>query len=237
MRANQQAMVEILERYGDFAYPTVEGPGPTAERWLTFFTPADAAGYLQARCFDPERANALAVAGVGHEASGKWTPALIGAGNYEDTVGYKVANGDLSVEEAVRWALGASVQARAYIAGRLGEEREVRRLQSQLGALGYKPALDWTAMEVARPYRDHPREAWDAAARMRRAVCGSDLFVLLWAPDLLGALIECGMALGHGRRVIVVGAERESIFYSLPEVTMVDSVDGIAQALAVRGTA
>jgi hypothetical protein len=51
-----------------------------------------------ARCFDPSAARDLADAGVTTEMARMKTSA--GAGDYVDTVGFKVSAGDIEVDEA-----------------------------------------------------------------------------------------------------------------------------------------
>jgi hypothetical protein len=92
---------EVLTRYGD---PALAGsPAETvASRWLARgFTDAEEIDdWLAARCFRPERAHELDRAGLTPEQTRLRTSA--GRGDYEDTVAYKFAEGDLSLEEARR---------------------------------------------------------------------------------------------------------------------------------------
>jgi hypothetical protein len=92
---------ETLERCGDAALD-----GATAEavayRWLSHgFTDAEEIeDWLAARCFQPERAHELERAGFTPEQAALRTAA--GRGGYADTVAFKVARGDLTLEEARR---------------------------------------------------------------------------------------------------------------------------------------
>jgi hypothetical protein len=54
--------------------------------------------WLEARCFDPEAAEDMDEVGVTPDMASVRTDA--GSGGYVDTVGYKVAAGDLELEEA-----------------------------------------------------------------------------------------------------------------------------------------
>jgi hypothetical protein len=73
-----------------------------AYRWLSHgFTDAEEIeDWLAARCFDPARAHELDRAGLTPEQAAARTAA--GRGDYEDTIAYKIAAGDLSIEEARR---------------------------------------------------------------------------------------------------------------------------------------
>lgn len=94
---------EVISRYGDAALDGA--PAETvAYRWLSHgFSDAEEIGeWLAARCFRPERAHELERAGLTPEQASLRTTA--GRGGYEETVGYKYARGDLSLEEARRIA-------------------------------------------------------------------------------------------------------------------------------------
>lgn len=73
-----------------------------AKRWLAHgFTDAEEiADWLAARCFQPDRAQELERGGFTPEQAALRT--ATGRGGYEDTVAFKVARGDLTLEEARR---------------------------------------------------------------------------------------------------------------------------------------
>ena len=73
-----------------------------AREWLDAgFTDAEEVeDWLRARCFDAARAQALELAGLTPEQASLRTRA--GAGSYEDTIAYKFAHDDLSLDEARR---------------------------------------------------------------------------------------------------------------------------------------
>lgn len=88
---------DVIERHGHFAHGG--NPDDTAETWLECgFEAREADEWLSARCFDPGAARDLADAGVSAADARMKTAA--GAGDYTDTVGFKVSAGDLEVEEA-----------------------------------------------------------------------------------------------------------------------------------------
>ncbi len=96
---------DVIEERGYFA----TGGGDsylTAETWAEAgFDWAEVEEWLKARCFDPGAARDLSDAGVTPEMASIRTDA--GRGDYVDTVGFKVSDGDLEVEEA-RDLVGAS---------------------------------------------------------------------------------------------------------------------------------
>jgi hypothetical protein len=88
---------DVIERHGHFAHGG--NPDDTAETWAeSGFEAPEVDEWLLARCFDPSAARDLADAGVTPEMARMKTSA--GAGDYTDTVGFKVADSDLEVEEA-----------------------------------------------------------------------------------------------------------------------------------------
>jgi hypothetical protein len=91
----------LLEAHGDAALDGA--PAETvAYRWLAhgFTDEEEIADWLAARCFRPERAHELERAGLTPAQARLRTSA--GRGDYEDTLAYKFAEGDLSLEEARR---------------------------------------------------------------------------------------------------------------------------------------
>lgn len=86
--------VEVIRRYGELA-----DRGGAADRaaraWTqSGFDDPTTAKWLEARCFEPEAARSLAALGVTPEQATRRT--RDGSGDYIDTIGYKVANGDLT---------------------------------------------------------------------------------------------------------------------------------------------
>jgi hypothetical protein len=88
---------DVIEAHGHFAHGG--NPDDTAETWSeSGFEAPEVQEWLNARCFDPNAARDLADAGVTAEMARMKTSA--GAADYLDTVGFKVSDGDLEVEEA-----------------------------------------------------------------------------------------------------------------------------------------
>jgi hypothetical protein len=88
---------DVIVKHGAFAHGG--DPESTAEAWEEAGFGADEVDeWLLARCFIPGAARDLADAGVTPLAARMRTSA--GSGDYVDTVGFKVADGDLEPEEA-----------------------------------------------------------------------------------------------------------------------------------------
>ena len=88
---------DVIERYGYLAH---RGDLDAAsEAWEeTGMESGEVEGWLEARCFDPEAAEDMDDVGITPDRASVRTDA--GTGGYVDTVGYKVAAGDLTLEEA-----------------------------------------------------------------------------------------------------------------------------------------
>jgi hypothetical protein len=88
---------DVIVAHGVFAHGG--DPDGTTDAWEEAGFGADETDeWLKARCFSPSAARDLADAGVTPDAARMRTSA--GSGDYVDTVGFKVANGDLEPEEA-----------------------------------------------------------------------------------------------------------------------------------------
>ena len=88
---------DVIESHGNFAHGG--NPDDTAETWLDVgFDTHEVEEWLRARCFDPNTARDLADAGVTPEMASIKTEA--GRGDYVDTIGFKVSDNDLEVDEA-----------------------------------------------------------------------------------------------------------------------------------------
>ncbi|MGB7588347.1 MAG: hypothetical protein WBM00_06525 [Solirubrobacterales bacterium] len=88
---------DVIESHGYFAHGG--NPDDAAETWAeSGFETHEVEEWLLARCFNPSAARDLTDAGVTPDQARMKTSA--GAGDYVDTVGFKVADGDLEVDEA-----------------------------------------------------------------------------------------------------------------------------------------
>jgi hypothetical protein len=102
----QDALVRLigdaLRRHGGDAVPAGASPEAAARAWLAagFADAEEVDDWLAARCFDPRRAQTLDAAGITPEQAALRTRE--GRADYEETVAYKLAHGDLTLEEARR---------------------------------------------------------------------------------------------------------------------------------------
>lgn len=89
-------MIDVVNAFGEWAHGG-DPEGTTREWELAGFDPEQAREWLEAGCFDAWAARKLADAGFTPELAATRTDA--GIGN-EETIAYKVSNGDLTVYEA-----------------------------------------------------------------------------------------------------------------------------------------
>jgi hypothetical protein len=92
----------LRRRGGGDALPGGASPDDAARAWLAagFADAEEVDDWLAARCFDARAARTLDDAGVTPEQAALRTRA--GRAGYEETVAYKFARGDLTLEEARR---------------------------------------------------------------------------------------------------------------------------------------
>jgi hypothetical protein len=95
---------ETIKRHGDL----IEGggdAGSVAQAWTDAGFDDETTGrWLEARCFDPQAARALADYGVTPEQASRRTR---DGGGYADTIGYKVASGDLTPRQGAARCLSS----------------------------------------------------------------------------------------------------------------------------------
>jgi hypothetical protein len=89
--------VETIRRYGELA-DRGDDPAIAAKRWTAAgFDDQQTALWLEARCFDPQAARAMADLAVTPPQASKRT--RDGGRDYLDTIAFKVASGDLSARQ------------------------------------------------------------------------------------------------------------------------------------------
>lgn len=88
---------DVVDHHGHFAH--LGNPDDAAETWAAAgFDAHEVDAWLKAGCFSPGFARDLADAGLTPDLAAMRTGA--GAGDYVESVGFKVSDGDLGVDEA-----------------------------------------------------------------------------------------------------------------------------------------
>ena len=126
-----------------------------------------------------------------------------------------------------------------YVAGRTADTAWVRQVQEIVREHGGYITFDWTGPdgEIRADWSDQPERAAQLSRRERQAVMSADLTILCWSPGALGALLETGIALAHGKDVIVLGEPRESVFWYLPGVKRAADETALRAILRIRQAA
>lgn len=126
-----------------------------------------------------------------------------------------------------------------YVAGKVSDDNSsIQDVITQFRQAGFAISHDWTrASGIEKPYLEHVEWNRAAAEAMRAGVKRSEVFVLLCGGDIYGAMVEFGMAISEPlqdpfsrRRIYVVGDPKElrqSIFFTLLEVTVCESVEEV----------
>lgn len=126
-----------------------------------------------------------------------------------------------------------------YVAGKVAEDNSsIQDVVGRFEKAGFTISYDWTrAKGIQKPYLDHAKRNAAAAEDMRNGVKVCEVFVLLCGGDIYGAMAEFGMALAavipeafSQRRIYVVGLPeqmRQSIFFTLPDVMVCETVDEV----------
>lgn len=110
--------------------------------------------------------------------------------------------------------------AKLYIATAYGNRAEAQALQALLKAQGHTLSHDWTTQT----------DPTVAGLEDFNGVMKADCLVVIAHPEMRDTLAELGIALGSGKAVYVLGAERakRSVFYPLCVL-----VTGVAELVEV----
>lgn len=125
---------------------------------------------------------------------------------------------------------------KVYVAGRVSELDRVQRVQRLVRSAGHTISFDWTQWgSLDADHTADPRKRYILARKERDGVADADFLILCWNDheerSMLGALLETGMAMGAGKRVILLGCDRESVFWSIGGVFRVDDEAALARLI------
>lgn len=88
---------------------------------------------------------------------------------------------------------------KVYVAGKWQDksdpDSDLSRIMRLIDGMGIELTLDWS--ELGDPRSE------EAAEVMRYAVMEADALILVWHENLLGGLLETGMAMGAGKPVML----------------------------------
>lgn len=122
-----------------------------------------------------------------------------------------------------------------YVAGKTGDEERVRTVMECVRGAGCQITYDWTNHADERGLL--PDVLIDAAYKCERAVISSELFVLVDHPNLVGGLVEFGMAAQLRIPTLILQDPHHaaqgyrSIFFYLAHVIVVSDLDELVSYL------
>lgn len=120
-----------------------------------------------------------------------------------------------------------------YVIARFEDKDVARVVMEMMLARGHELTFDWTRVPEALTDEDRVR----SAARDFHGVVEADAVIVLHDDQLCNGLVELGVALALGKRIMVVGppfrfdARRQPIFYWIPKVLQFYSAEGAVRFL------
>lgn len=123
---------------------------------------------------------------------------------------------------------------RVYVGCPIRHRDEAKALAERLRAAGHEVVSDWIRREESIAEADMPRAQRMIIAFANHAeLSAADVLVAIVYPYIRGLLVEIGLAVGAGKRVIAIGDPlAPSLMADLPGVEWVGTAD---EALAVLG--
>jgi hypothetical protein len=128
-----------------------------------------------------------------------------------------------------------------YLAARFSAQQEMQGVRDVLTAVGFEITSSWIDHVSAsgvngitvKEINAEPERCGQAAAGDMADVLAADTLILFteWPSTTGGRHVELGIALGAGKRVIIVG-DLENIFQALPQVEHYPDWPSLATALA-----
>lgn len=130
--------------------------------------------------------------------------------------------------------------ARIYVATGFMNYRTAREWMNDLREAGHTITHDWTNTDEFDQYGlpmggklTREKNIEYGTADME-GVRQADVVVLLPYLSLYGALIEAGMAIALGKRVMVLQPTRDSVFWYLPAVEVYTDPDELRRVLEIK---
>jgi hypothetical protein len=131
---------------------------------------------------------------------------------------------------------------RIYLAARYSRNPEMREVRDRLALLGHQVTSRWIDQHGGELEKSFTPERLSAEPEFCARFAQADVDDLLAADAVVsytgnggggkgGRHVEFGLAVGHGRRLIVVGP-RENVFHCLPTVEVVPDTEALLLLLA-----
>jgi hypothetical protein len=124
------------------------------------------------------------------------------------------------------------IKKQIYIAGKVEDDnKDIVKIAADLEERGHKITYKWWQQDIKKPYLSEKNidKSSASSSEMEEAIRKSDVFILVPTPDILGAAIEFGIAIGDDRQdreILIAAGEnaRQSIFYANPRVVCLDGL-------------
>ncbi len=125
-----------------------------------------------------------------------------------------------------------------YVAGRMSERDEVKRIYALLKKSGHEISVDWTWHKNIKPYDKNSKVARDYSIEDMDGVIDCDIFILLTSESPgsgsageLGAAILSQIKLGKPKIYVVGQYMGNNFFYFHPTVVRRNTIDEVLKEL------
>jgi len=128
---------------------------------------------------------------------------------------------------------------KVYVAASIKDRARAEQIADAIEDAGHLITFKWWGDEgeirdadEGKTWRDDPEQAQVLAQREQKGVWDADALVLCGHEKLMGALIEFGMAVSDEKPAIILpGCQRDSIFWHLPGVVQVETIEEVISEL------
>ena len=123
-----------------------------------------------------------------------------------------------------------------YVAAKFQEKIRAKKFMSIVQTMGHHLTHDWTN-EDSNSVPPEQRDMYHFVCAMNdlNGALGAEVLVLLGHPDVKGALVEFGIALGRGATILVVDHEKcMNIFFHCDQVKLMTEEKAIEYLRALR---
>jgi hypothetical protein len=120
-----------------------------------------------------------------------------------------------------------------YVASSFDRKVDVKRVQAKLIEMGHTISHDWTFESTEnRPIDQMETYLQRCAYDDWSGVVNADVLLLLNDPKGFGAMVELGMGIAYGKRIMVVEPhQRDCIFFKTVEVEKFYTLSAALEAL------
>ncbi len=117
---------------------------------------------------------------------------------------------------------------RAYCASKFENKLPIRDLQDKLRQRRHTITYDWSLHE------DSEADLSTAAYKDLMGVINCNVFIMIWHPNIKGANVELGCALGLRKHIIIIGCpvkDQPNVFFHHPDCVHFDTVENALEMI------